>query len=92
MSAVDRSTAPTVIVDAPDGSVALYAPTDQDPMWGAIVAEAGHSAVLVAWRRHRSGPSFYRCAEHGAGNRWDHCKHTRAAILARREHERGTRP
>lgn len=73
----------TAQVDAPDGSVRLYAPDRPSDPWSAEVWRAGTAkAVTVAWSRTRGRPSRYVCTVHGLSHRRDACPHVIAALAA----------
>jgi hypothetical protein len=75
-----------VEVVAPDGAVRIYAPEEPGQPWQAMVLDpaAGGPSTEVAWTRGGNGiPSRYACDRCGLGHRYDHCRHTRAALAAR---------
>lgn len=69
-------------VIAPDGRVEVWLPVPGQWPGRAVTRPDTGQAAEVIWQRFRSEASVYLCAVHGIGHRYDHCTHTRAAVLA----------
>ncbi len=81
---------PNVTVEAPDATAELWSPGPERPWWLArLFRLSDQSTTEVAWIVHRGRPNEYVCAQHGRGMRKDTCEHTRAAVMAAREYQRG---
>jgi hypothetical protein len=83
---------PDVVIEAPDGTVELWLPRPGLAAGRALTEAADEARSReVVWHRQRGRTSSYLCAEHGEGHRWDHCRHTSAAITAAEVYEKENR-